>query len=100
MITVQIKPFPALANGKLSVATKLNVESRKDNLFDYVEFRYQVFDADGGPAGEAVYTLKGREQYTQWDASAEGAYRIVAAGIGVEIAEPSSKGVSFFNGAE
>lgn len=98
MITVQIKPFPALANGKLRTATKLNIESRKDNLFDYVEFRYQLFDADGGHAGEAVYTLEGREAYTQWDASPEGAYRIVAAGIGLEIVEPKQVGASLFDG--
>lgn len=85
MITVPIKPVAAYVNGKKAIATQFNVVSLKDNLFDNVSFLYTLMDADGVWAGEAVFELKGREEYTTWDASPEGAYRIVAQGIGLEL---------------
>lgn len=84
MITVQIKPATAYVNGKQMVAEAINVVSVSDNLFDHVVFKYTLLTAEGLWAGEASYELVGREQYTTWDASPEGAYTIVAKGIGVE----------------
>lgn len=93
MITKQIAPHVAFANGKRMVATQINVVSVSDNLFDHVVFKYTLFDDAGTWAGESTYELKGKENYTTWDASAEGAYRIVCAGIQVEFI---GVGKSFF----
>lgn len=89
-----IKPVTAYANGKQMTATAFNVVSASDNLFDHVVFKYTLLTELGEWAGEASFELKGRDIYTQWDASAEDAYRIVAEGIGLELA-PSVSG-SFF----
>lgn len=97
MITVPIKPAKAYVNGKQMIATQFNVVSLKDNLFDNVTFLYTLMDKDGSWAGEATFELVGREQYTTWDASPEGAYRIVAQGIGLEIIPTVGK---MFNSAE
>jgi hypothetical protein len=91
MKTIAIKPYTAFANGKRMVATKLNVTSIKDNLFDRVVFLYTLLDADNGWAGESTYELNGIEEYTTWDATPSGAYEIVAAGIGLEIVMPEGE---------
>lgn len=85
MKTVNIKPAVAFANGQRMIATRLGVESRFDNLFDHVTFKYTLLDANGQHAGEGAYQLSGREAYTTWDASAEGAFTIVAKGLDLEI---------------
>lgn len=85
MITAQIKPEKAYVNGQQKTATQLNVKSLNDNLYDEVTFVYTLLDQHGVWAGEATFTLKGRENYVTWDATASGAYKIVAAGIGLEL---------------
>jgi hypothetical protein len=95
MRAVQIKPQAAFANGKRMVATQFNVVSISDNLFDAVTFKYTLFDENMVWAGESTYSLEGRETYLTWDASPEGAYTIVAAGIGLEIASTVNKNSMF-----
>jgi hypothetical protein len=85
MRTVQIKPQAAFANGKRMTATQFNVVSIEDNLFDAVTFKYTLFDEHMVWAGESTFELCNRETYLTWDASAEGAYTLVAEGIGLEI---------------
>lgn len=92
----KIKPVKAYVNGKQMTAENISVVSVSDNLFDHVIFKYTLHTATGEWAGEASFELRGRETYVTWDASAESAYRIVAAGIGVEF-EPTVGG--FFEGA-
>jgi hypothetical protein len=91
MITVQIKPAKAYVNGKQMIATKFNVKSLNDNLYDEVTFLYTLLDENGVWAGEATHSLTGRENYLAWDATASGAYTIVAAGIGLEIVPSEGK---------
>jgi hypothetical protein len=91
MKTVQIKPAVCYANGKRMIATQLNVVSVSDNLFDHVIFRYTLLDESGQWAGESTYELNGLEQYQTWFATPEGAFEIVAAGIGMEIVLPEGK---------
>lgn len=88
MITVQIKPQAAFANGKRMTATQFNVVSISDNLYDHVIFKYTLFDENMVWSGESVHELVGRDNYVTWDATASGAYSIVADGIGLEI-EPT-----------
>jgi hypothetical protein len=88
MRTVQIKPQAAFANGKRMLATQFNVVSIEDNLFDAVTFKYTLFDEHMVWAGESVFSLEGRDTYLTWDASPEGAYTLVAEGIGLEINAP------------
>ena len=95
MKTVQIEEAVCFANGKRMIAAKLNVVSVSDNLFDQVVFRYTLFGGDGQWAGESTFELNGLDQYTTWDATPAGAYRIVAAGIGVQIA-PVAAGEKLF----
>lgn len=85
MKTVTIKPAVAFANGQRHIATQFHVKSVFDNLFDHVIFKYTLLDAHGQQAGEGAYELKGRDAYQTWDASAEGAYNIVAKGLDLEI---------------
>jgi hypothetical protein len=91
MKTVQVKPQAAFANGKRMVATKLNVVSIQDNLFDHVVFKYTLLDATNSWAGESTYELNGIAEYSTWFATPEGAYEIVAAGIGLEIVMPEGE---------
>ena len=84
MKTVKIKPVTSFVNGKQMTATALNVVSIKDNLIDHVVFKYTLFTAKDEYAGEAVFEL-GPDTYNSWDASVDGAYNIVAKGIGVEL---------------
>lgn len=91
MITVSIKPAKAYVNGKQMIATQFNVKSLNDNLYDEVTFLYTLLDENGVWAGEATYSLSGRENYTTWDATASGAYKIVAQGVGLEIVDEAPK---------
>jgi hypothetical protein len=95
MITVNIKPQAAFANGKRMTATQFNVVSISDNLFDHVIFKYTLYDENMVWAGESVHELVGRENYVAWDATASGAYTIVAAGIGLEIVPSEGKMFEF-----
>lgn len=90
MKSVQIKPQAAFANGKRMVATQFNVVSIGDNLFDHVTFKYTLLDVNGVWAGESTYELDA-SNYSTWDATPAGAYKIVATGIGVEIIEEDAK---------
>ena len=91
MKTVQIKPQIAFANGKKMSATQLNVVSISDNLFDHVVFKYTLLDENGVWAGESTFELKGLEDYSTWDATPNGAFEIVATGIGLELVQENSK---------
>ena len=84
MLFKQVKPANAFCNGKNIMIEKLNVQSIADNLVDEVTFKYTLADIDGAFAGEGVYTLK-PDNYKTWDASANGAYVIVAKAIGLEL---------------
>lgn len=95
MKTVNITPAVGFANGKRHVATQLHVVSVADNLFHKVVFRYTLLDENNQHAGEGSYTLEGFEAYSAWDASADGAYIIVAAGLQLEIL-PVLAGKSMF----
>ena len=95
MKTVQVMPQLAFANGKKIQATQFNVVSISDNLFDHVIFKYTLFDENMTWAGESIAELVGIEQYQTWDATAEGAYTIVAKNIGLEILPVAGK--SLFN---
>lgn len=85
MLKVEIKPAVAFANGKRMVAKYFNVKSLNDDLHETVTFLYTLLDENGVWCGESTYVLNGRENYLAWDATASGAYTIVAAGIGLEI---------------
>jgi hypothetical protein len=93
MKTVQIKPQIAFANGKKMSATQLNVVSISDNLFDHVVFKYTLLDEAGVWAGESTFELKGLEDYSTWDATAEGAFTIVAQNIGLVVVQSENKTV-------
>jgi hypothetical protein len=95
-VQVEIKPQAAFANGKRMVAEAINVVSIADNLFDHVVFRYTLFDKDGVWAGESTHELKGLEEYSKWDTTAQNAYEIVIAGLGLEAV--TTQGKSFFGG--
>jgi hypothetical protein len=90
MKQVQINPQQAFANGQRVTATKLSVISVLDNLFDHVIFKYTLHDEADQFAGESTYELRG-DDYTKWDTSPEGAYAIVAEGIGVEIVNEATR---------
>lgn len=95
MKTVAINPAVAFVNAQRMIATRLSVESRFDNLFDHVTFKYTLLDEHGQHAGEGAFELAGRDAYTTWDASPEGAYAIVAKGLSLEIA-PTVAGGNMF----
>lgn len=90
MKKVSIAPVTAYVNGRQMKATHFNVVSVSDNLFDKCVFKYTLFNEHGEWAGEAAYELSGVEQYSQWDASPDGAYKIVADGVGLEILNAKS----------
>lgn len=95
MKTVKIKPAVAYANGKRIIATQLNVVSVADNLFDHVIFKYTLLDENNTWAGDSTFELNGIEQYQTWFATPEGAFEIVAAGIGLEILNLEDNKVAF-----
>lgn len=95
----KIQPSKAYVNGKQMIAESISVESAKDTLFGSVVFRCTLWTADGIWAGEAALNCKyemaspsafkgldadGQTVLCDWDASPEGAYEIVAAGMGLE----------------
>lgn len=79
-----IKPMQCFCNGNAFIAEKIAIESVKDNLKNYVLFKYTLSDANGNFAGEGHYALD-ENTYGLWDASADGAYQLVCAGIGLEL---------------
>lgn len=91
MITVQIEPTIAFANGQRMAATQFNVVSIQDDLFENVTFKYTLFDQNMSWAGESVYSLAGKTEYQKWDTTPEGAYQIVADGIGLTISNKDTK---------
>jgi hypothetical protein len=97
MKTVSIKPEKCYVNGKQSIATRFNVVSISDDLFSEAQFKYTLLDDNNNWCGEAVYKLSGLELYQTWDATASGAYQLVADGVGLEIIPVVGK--SFFNEA-
>ena len=91
MLTVKIKPAVAYANGKRAIAQQFSVKSLNDDLHSNVTFLYTLLDEHGVWCGESTTSLEGRENYTKWDATASGAYKIVADAIGLEIVDESPK---------
>ena len=91
MLTVQIQPQLAFANGKKMQATQFNVMSISDNLYDSCTFKYTLYDASMVWSGESTVSLEGREAYTTWDATATGAHKLVADAIGLQIVDESPK---------
>jgi hypothetical protein len=91
MKVVNVKPAVCYANGKRVIATQLNVTSVQDNLFDHVIFKYVLLDETNQWAGESTYALNGLAEYQTWFATPEGAFEIVAAGIGLEIVKPEGE---------
>jgi hypothetical protein len=96
MKSVKVTDQIAYANGKQVTVEAINVQSVYDNLFDHVTFRYILLDANGIHCGEGAYELKG-ERYGEWDASAQNAYEIVIAGLGLEVLPTVDKS-SIFEG--
>lgn len=90
MKKVKIRPMPCFCNGEHLTATFFNVVSVKDDLFQFVQFKYTLYDVQGVYAGEGSYELNGSECYGKWDASPEDAYNIVADGVGLDIILPRS----------
>jgi hypothetical protein len=97
MKSVKVTHQIAYANGKQVTVEAINVQSVFDNLFDHVIFKYTLLDANGVQCGEGSYELRGEEFYTTWDASPEGAYHIVIAGLGLEVLPTVDKS-SIFEG--
>jgi hypothetical protein len=58
-----------------------------------VIFKYTLFDENMVWSGESTYELVGLEQYQTWFATPEGAFEIVAAGIGLNIIPVGGKTV-------
>jgi hypothetical protein len=84
MKSVPVIPQIAYANGKQTTVNAIHVKSVFDDLFGHVIFRYVLLDANGVQCGEGSYELTG-ERYSEWDASPEGAYKTVIAGLGLEV---------------
>jgi hypothetical protein len=84
MKSVKVLPQIAYANGKQVTVEGIHVASVFDNLFDHVTFKYVLLDRFNSHCGEGAYELKG-QRYAEWDASPEGAYLIVIAGLGLEV---------------
>jgi adenine-specific DNA methylase len=96
MKSVKVIPQIAYANGKQVTFEAINVQSVYDDLFSHVTFRYILLDANNVHCGEGAYELKG-ERYGEWDASAESAYKIVIASLGLMISPMVGKS-SIFEG--
>jgi hypothetical protein len=113
MITKRIKPVVAYGSMGRVEATSYTVRSMEDNLFDTVSFKHELLTESGLFACSASHTFKytsdAESKYTglddsgtmtcTWDASAEGAYIIVAQALGFEF-EPTADATkeSFFEG--
>jgi hypothetical protein len=82
-----ISPIKVVFKGGLADLQFLKVNSVFDNLVDYVCFEWSVYVDETESAGGGRVELKGLEQYTTWDASAAGAYKLVADSIGLELVE-------------
>jgi citrate lyase synthetase len=80
-----VKPLAVFHNGGLGKITKISLRSVSDNLIDAVTFKYVVFTEADETVGEGEVSLDA-SNYTTWDASATGAYKIVCNAVGLEIA--------------
>ena len=80
----QIKPVKVWFKDGLKDLDAIKVTSVFDNLTDYVKFEFTLF-TDGEAAGGGSVALEGADNYIVWDASASGAYQIVAIHAGVEL---------------
>jgi hypothetical protein len=96
MKKVKVTPQIAYVNAKQATIEAVNVTSVFDNLFDHAILKYTLLDKNGVHCGEGAYELKG-ERYAEWDASPEGAYQIVIAGLGLEVSPTVDKS-SIFEG--
>jgi hypothetical protein len=95
MKSVKLTPSIGYCNGKQYTIEGINVQSVFDDLFSRVVFRYVLLTKNGVQCGEGAYELNGEEQYKTWDASPEGAYKIVIAGLGLEISPMVGKSCIF-----
>jgi hypothetical protein len=96
MKSVQLTPSIGYCNGKQYTIEGINVQSVFDDLFSRVVFRYILLTKNGIQCGEGSYELSG-ERYGEWDSSPEQAYKIVIAGLGLEIVPTVGKN-SIFEG--
>jgi hypothetical protein len=87
MITTAIKPFPCISYNKLSQATSFHVRSVNDDFYDHVKFFVTFLDGDNAQCGECTYEITTRAEYVTWDATATGAYKIVAQALGLELVQ-------------
>jgi hypothetical protein len=96
MIKVALLPSIGYCNGKQYTIEAINVQSVFDDLFQKVVFRYLLLTKNGVQCGEGSYELNG-ERYGEWDASPDKAYKIVIAGLGLEVSPMVGKS-SIFEG--
>jgi hypothetical protein len=87
MITAAIKPFPCISYNKLAQATAINIRSVNDDFYANVKFFVTFFDQNETQCGECTYEINTREEYVTWDATATGAFKIVAQGLGLELTQ-------------
>lgn len=93
----KVKPVLSFCSQGSKTVVGLNVQSVEDNLEDKnltdgrAVFKYTLFDADNGWAGENQLVLMG-EDYMAWDSSSNMAYQIVADKIGLELVLDGDEG--------
>lgn len=89
MLFKRVKPLDVFFAGQRSQVENVNVVSISDNLVDEVTFKYTVAMGDVGSevfVGDGIITFSG-DDYAKWDASALGAYKLVCAGVGLELVD-------------
>ena len=64
---------------------QINIQSVYDNLVDYVEFKYFLMDIDNNILVSGIFVLS--DNYGDWDASLDGAYKIVCDALELTIKE-------------
>jgi hypothetical protein len=64
---------------------QINIQSVYDNLVDYVEFKYFLMDIDNNILLSGIFVLS--DNYTDWDASLDGAYQLVCDALELQIKE-------------
>ncbi|PUE09000.1 hypothetical protein B9Z51_08690 [Limnohabitans sp. T6-5] len=78
------QPLAVFSNGGLTHITKISLRSVSDNLVDSVTFKYVLFTESDETVGEGEVSLDA-SNYGTWDASANGAYKIVCSRLGLEL---------------
>lgn len=81
----QLKPVRCLTTQGMVTAAHLEIVSNYDNLRDLVRFGYVICDDSNRPLVSGEVELRGDTDYQSWDATREGAYRIVAQRLQLEL---------------